>query len=448
MMLSGLTLALLVGAAAPCGPLDLETAVGLALERSDELRIQRAEAAVAGADQALARALRVVPEAQATVVVGPAPAARGTITSSPDSNRSLNGLAPFARLDLQVVQPLYTWGRLDAASAAAAAGQRARDEQVADGEGQLRLRVVQLYHGVALARRLLALADDVQQALAKARAHVDEALLGRTGEVLVSDRYRLELFGALVSMRAAEAGRAQAQARIGLAATLGLSPEALVLKDQPLPAEVGEGPDAASARSEAAARRHDVRALDQAIQAREAEVLAEEAALRPQLFAAGQLSLGYAPNRDLQRNPWVRDEFNAFTVGAVLGLRQDLAFPLASARAAKAAAERETLLRQREALLRLVAVQVDGAVAEIEASRTRLQVARAGQDAGRALFRSSGLDFTAGLLEARALIEAYGLYVETQVAAAQAAYDLVVARARLAQAIGATPPRGPVCSLP
>jgi outer membrane protein TolC len=447
-MLSGLTLALLLGGTAPCGPLDLDTAIDLALERSDELRVRRAESATAGADEALARALRVLPEASATFVVGPAPAARGTVTDSPDSNRSLAGLGPFGRIDLQAVQPLYTWGRLEAATSAAAAGHRAREELVADAEGQIRLRVVQLYRGIALARRLLVLADDVQQALGKARAHVAEALEARSGEVLLSDRYRLELFSALVAFRAAEASRALAQARIGLAATLGIDPAALVLRDERLPAEVGEAPDGAAARGDAEARRHDLRALEEAIQAREAEVRAEEAARWPQLFAAGQLSLGYAPNRDVQRNPWVRDEFNAFTVGVVVGFRQDLAFPLASARAGKAAAERATLQRQREGLQRLVAVQVDGAVAEIEAARTRLVAARAGQDSGRALFRSSGLDFQAGLLEARALIEAYGLFVETQVGAAQAAYDLLVARARLAQAVGATPPRGPACSLP
>ena len=436
-MLPGLILALQLGGAAPCGSLDLDTAVGLALERSDELQIRRAEAAAAAADQALARALRVLPEAQATLVVGPSPAAHGTVVDSPNSNRSLANLGPFGRIDLQAVQPLYTWGRLEAASDAASAGARARDELTADTEGQIRQRVVQLFGGIALARRLLALADEVQRALATARARVEEALQERNGQVLVSDRYRLELFSALVAGRAAEAGRALAQARIGLAATLGIEPGSLTLRDQPLLAQAGEAPDAAAARAEAESRRHDLRALDLAIQAREAEVRAERAALRPQLFAAGQLSFGYAPNRDYQGNPWVRDEFNAFAVGLVLGVRQDLAFPLRSARAEKAAAERATLLRQREGLARLVAVQVDAAIADIEAARTRLEAAQSAQQSGKALFRSAGLDFQSGLIEARDLIEAYGLYVESQVGAAQAAYDLQVARARLVQATGA-----------
>lgn len=447
-MLPGLTLALLLGGAAPCGPLDVDTAVGLALERADELHVRRAEVAAAAADEALARALRVLPEAAATLVVGPAPAAHGTVTDSPNSNRSLADLGPFGRIDVKAVQPLYTWGRLQAASDAAGAGRRAREELTADTEGQIRQRVVQLFGGIALAERLLALAEDVQRALATARAHVDEALEARSGQVLLSDRHRLELFGALVTLRAAEATRGLAQARVGLAATLGVDPEALVLRDQPLPADAGAAPDRAAARADAEARRHDLRALDQALQAREAEVRAEEAALRPQLFAAGQLAFGYAPNRDVQRNPWVLDEFNAFEVGVVLGVRQDLAVPLRSARAEKAAAERATLQRQREGLARLVAVQVDAAIADIEAARTRLVAAQAAQQSGRALFRSSGLDFQAGLLEAKDLIGAYALYVEAQLGAAQAAYDLLVARALLAQVTGAPLAKGTACTLP
>jgi outer membrane protein TolC len=445
-MLAGLTLALLLGDAAPCGPLDLDAAVALAMDRSDELRIRRAEAAAAGVDESLARALRILPEAQATVVVGPAPAARGDVVSSPDSNRSLKDLGPFGRIDVTAVQPLYTWGRLDAAADAAAAGRRARLELVGDTEGQLRLRVVQLFGGVELAKRLLALAEDVQKALGTARTHVDDALASRSGEVTLSDKHRLEVFSALVAVRAAEAAKGKAQARIGLAATLGLDPAALVLVEQPLPTEPGGAADGAVARADALARRHDLRALDEAIRAREAEIVAEEAALKPQLFAAGQVSLGYAPNRDVQKNPWVRDEFNAFTVGVVLGVRQDLAIPLRSAQARKAAAERATLLTQREGLARLVSAQVDGAVAELEGARARLAAAQAGLQASRALFRASSLDFGVGLIEARALIEGYGLYVESQVAAAQAGYDLLVARARLDQATGAPPPKGPACT--
>ena len=167
----------------------------------------------------------------------------------------------------------------------------------------------------------------------------------------------------------------------------------------------------------------------------------------PQVFLAGFFSYGYAPNRDIQLNPWVRDEFNAFNLGIVVGLHQDLSFPMLAAKVEKARAERELLARQREGLALLVAVEVDTALAELQGADARLAAARAALGSGRALFRSVGIDFSSNLIEARTLIEAYALYVEAEVAAARSAYDLQVAGARLARAVGELPRGGAACEL-
>ena len=49
-MISALLAILLLGSRPACGPLDLETALGLAAERSDEVAIKDAEVTVARAD--------------------------------------------------------------------------------------------------------------------------------------------------------------------------------------------------------------------------------------------------------------------------------------------------------------------------------------------------------------------------------------------------------------
>jgi outer membrane protein TolC len=446
-MFSYLATLMLMGALPPCGPLDLDTARALAAERSDEVAIREAELASAHVDESLARALRIIPSATATLITGPSPEARGNVVESRESNRSLKGLRPFGRIDVNVVQPIYTWGRLDAASDAAAAGVKAREELVVDTTSQVQLRVTQLYWGVSLARRLLGIAADVEKALAEADRHIAKSLESEDGEVSPADRYRLDVFRGILRGREAEAQKGLELARIAMAATLGLPPARLALKDEALDPPEGDLPDAAAVLADAERQRPDLRALDQAIRARDAEVRAEQGAMKPQFFAAGLFSYGYAPNRDIQLNPWVHDDFNVFNFGAVLGLRQDLSFPMLSARAKKAAAEKAVLERQRAGLVRLVQVQVDGAVAELKAARARLAAAKSALGSGRSLFRSVGLDFAAGVIEAKSLIEAYALYVESQVGAAQAAYDLAVARGRLALVAGEPPRRGVQCEL-
>ena len=448
-MPSALLAAFALSAAPTCGPLDLDAAMSLAASRSDEVAVRLADRSSAEADAALARAARLLPSASATLLLGPVPRARGDVVDSPDSNRSLRGLGPSGRVEVEAVQPLFTWGRLDAARDAAAAGVRARTLLVEEQRLEVEQRVVRLYWGEALGRRLLALAAEVEKALDEVDRRVAESLARGDGAVTESDRHRVDHFRGLLRQRKADAARGRELARVGLAATLGLLPEQLRLAEVPLEAPAAPIPAAAEARALAERQRADLRALDAAIAARDAEVRAEEAAARPQLFLGGYFRYAYAPNRDIQSNPWVHDPFNELSMGLALGVRQDLAVPMLSARAEKALRERAALEARRRALARLVDFQVDGALADLRAAADKLDAARATEGSGRAWFRAAGLDFAAGLTEAKDLLEAYAGYAESQGWLAQATYDLLAARAGLDQATGTlVPRREATCALP
>ncbi|BDG10370.1 RND transporter [Anaeromyxobacter paludicola] len=442
-MLLTLSLSLLLGAAPVCGPVDLDGALALAARNGDEVAIRRAELRAAEADQSIARAARILPSASLTFLGGPVPEAKGTILHPETStNRTLDGLGPFVRFELQVVQPLYTWGRLDAARDAADAGVRARELLVTDKVAELQQRVVQLYWGEAAARKLLAIGDDVEKNLSQVEKQLADALEAGDASVKQADRYRLDLYKAQLRKRRAEASRGLALAHDGLAATAAMLPEELVLKDAPLPLDPGPAPTMEEARAAAVQHRPDLLALEQGLLAKDAELDAAYGAMKPQLFLGGSFTFAYAPNRSPQFNPWAYDPFNTVGGGVALGVKQDLAFPLLTAQARKVRAERETLRRQREGLMRLVTVQVESAVADVVQARERLSAARAALSSGKSWFRSAGLDFEAGVAEPKELLDAYAGYVETQVEQVQAAYDLLVARAKLDQVAGVSPRKG------
>src|SRR5262249_42834224 len=126
----------MAAAPAPCGPLDLPTAMALAAARSDEVALRRAEVATAEADLAIARAIEILPVATATFVVGPSPEAHGTILESRQTNRKLGGLGVFDRIDVTAAQPLWAWGQTGSAKRAAEAGYRARELLVEDTRQQ------------------------------------------------------------------------------------------------------------------------------------------------------------------------------------------------------------------------------------------------------------------------------------------------------------------------
>lgn len=442
--LLGLTLA-----APLCGPIDLETALALAAIRNDAVSIRRAEQEVALAEVAVANALQIVPDSRITLLLGPAPRAEGNVLSSPDSNRRpFYQVAPFGRVDLEIVQPLFTWGRLDAMSDSATAGAEARSFLVRDELARVQERIVRLFWAEALARRLLATVADVEEALSEAQRRVDQSLARSDGEVVPADRYRIALFQGLLRQRGADARRGLDLARIGLAASLSLPPEDLRLQPTELQAPAAPTASGGEARSRAEAHRSDLQALAHAIHSKEAEIRAEEAAALPQIFVGGFLSYSYAPNRTLQTNPWVSDYFNEFGAGVALGVRQDLAIPRLTARAGRARAELATLEQQHQALRAMVGAEVDSGLAEVRAADERLEAARATLSSGRSWFRAATLDFAAGLADGRDLVEAYAGYVESQAAFAQAMYAVRVALGHLDLVTGDLPVSGnPACTL-
>jgi outer membrane protein TolC len=438
-------------AANPCDVLDLASALTLAARRSDEVAIREAEVHVAQADRAIAAALRVLPIASVTAIVGPVPAAHGDVlhASEGTSNRSLHGLGPFVRIDGSAIQPLWTWGQLDAARDAANAGVSARELLVKSQVQAVQLRIVQLFWAQVLARKLLVLATDVEKSLGEVNQKIDEALAAEDGSISTEDRFRVKLFEGLLGQRRADAQRGLEQARIGLAATLALDPSGVQFEAPALDPGHADLPVLTALLADADAQRPDLKALDEAIKAREAELAAGEAGFLPTIFLAGQFSFAYAANRDIQTNPWVNDPFRTVGGGVVLGARQNLAFPTMRAQLMKVEAELDTLRAQRQGAHRLVQVEVEGAYADAVAARDRLAAAQGSLGAGKSWFRSAALNFGLGVDDAKALLDAYSGYVESQVGLASASYDLIVARARLDQLTGKALSQGEgTCKLP
>lgn len=422
-----------------CDGLELPTALQLARERSDEVAIKTLERASAEADVSLARAIGFIPVANLTVVTGPAPGAHGNVVRSEGgtSNRSLNDLAPFVRLDANVVQPLWTWGQIDAARDAAHAGESAKAALEREMVSQVQLRVTKLFWAHVLAAKLLALSLSVEKALDEVATRLDDALKDKNSTVGPNDHFRLDVFRAELLRRRADAQKALSLSEVGLAATLAMDTAQLKLAEVPLPSSAPPAGELPQLLDEADRDRQDLAALGHAIDARKAQVRAAEAARLPEIFAAGTFSFAYAPNRDLQLNPWVNDPFREVSGGVVLGARENLSLHVLQAEAEKARAELSVLERQQLGLRRLVRSQVESARAEWQACSARREASAAGAKQAKAWFRSAELNFSVGVDDARSVVDAYAAYVESQVVLATTEYELLVARAQLDQTVGA-----------
>jgi len=440
-----------------CGPLDLATAQALAIARSDEVAIQKAQVLGAKADVAVATSISFVPEFGLLFLGGVVPGARLGPDAGPNditdiskgSNRGLSNIGVFGRVEVNVLQPIYTFGRLSDAQDAARAGLGAREFQVQDKVNAVRQQTLQLVMAATLTRRLLGIVADVEAALKEVDAKMTKSLKDNDGDVSTDDRYRLELFKSELLQKKADAIRAERLARAALS-TLMVIPEAdLHLKEDPFPdpADI-EAPDILAVRIEAEQDRPDIRALDKAIEAKRAEVHASWAEQWPQFFIAGQFAYSRAPGRDTVTNPYVGDYFNALSLYAAIGFRQNLSFYTLKAREDKAEAELNTLLRQRQGAAHGVDLEVEQAHADLVAAISKRKAAHAALASGKSWFRSAGLNFAVGVGDATGVVDAYRGYATSQLNEAQATYDVIVAQGRLNQAMGRGDPPGPAPCVP
>ncbi|HVN12489.1 MAG TPA: TolC family protein, partial [Kineosporiaceae bacterium] len=179
--------------------------------------------------------------------------------------------------------------------------------------------------------------------------------------------------------------------------------------------------------------------LDSGILAKEADVRASRAELFPQVALLGQFAWSRAPGRDTITNPYVGDYFNALTAYAALGIRQNLSFWTVITRTNKKEAELDTLRKQREGAVRGIRLEVETAVAELNAAITKREASAKAVSAGRSWFRSATLNFGVGVGDSRDLIDAYRGYAEAQYGDAQATFDLLAAQSRLEQVTGRAP---------
>ena len=324
-------------AAPVCGPLDLETAQAAALARSDEVGIKRSEVATAEADKAYATAIRFLPEFSANVPMGVVPGARLVPDSNPNditaiesgSNRGLTDLGPFIRVEVNALQPLWTWGRIDAANDAAAAGMhgpevpRRRHVERHPQPGPRAGDGHPAHHQAAgdRGRRPGRAQGGRRPGAEVAEGERRGDLLPRTATASRSSAASSRSASPTGSGRFGSRGWAWRRpwrwSRTSSSSGTIRSPDTAQVRAPDLVA----GPvrrRAAAAGSQGARHGHPRQGGGRARQPGQS--------CCPRSASSGSSPTRVAPGRDIISNPYVGDYFNALTVGAALVIRQNLSF--------------------------------------------------------------------------------------------------------------------------
>ena len=353
--------------------LSLEQLIQLAIERSPEMAEAEKDILIAESDLEQAKAARL-PQLDALAIGGVVDAAdRPIVVVSPrpgPGDRYLRGRlenpdwdpgdpGPFGKLDITVIQPLYTFGKISSRIDAAIKGVEVKKAAREKTRGDVELRVKELYFALLLSRQGKEAAEDVSSFVEDARRRIKRLLeLGSTS-VDESDLYRVEAYAAEAKRLKAKAESGSKLAYMALKQMIGFPPEKdfeLDVKELPKdPRALGDQKD----YIEMALRmRPELEQIEKGLEAKKSLVEAAKADMYPSIFLTGVASLAGAPNREHWDVAYIRDEYNHANGGVVLGAKWHFDFGIQQAKVSKAKAEYERLLHTRDYALRNLPLEV------------------------------------------------------------------------------------------
>jgi outer membrane protein TolC len=347
-----------------------------------------------------------------------------TETTPHDFAFKFSGLFGTAQIDL--TQPIYTFGKIAHARAAARAGLDAQKALADEAAGDAAVDAARAYWGLKLARELGAMLDDGIDEIEKATKDFDE----KPG-VTIQDRQRVKVLFAEAKVQRAEAAAGEAQALEGLRAitadrTADIDDAPLAAKDFTLPKDVN-----------AAAERRPQRVAAHA-GAKAGEELAgfESAQYYPDIAVVGSAIISHAQGVDDPPSAFAYDPYRRTGAGLGIGLQWTLEPWNIAARAARARAEAQKL--QQQANLADIGATYDAqiAIAEAKTAHDKVDAAAEGEKAARTWLAAVLQAEAIGTAEARDLADAYIAWFQMRARWAQAVMQWNVAVVRVQRATG------------
>ncbi len=421
--------------------LGLDQLIEIAIAKSPEIGVSRSEIEAARSDLAQVEAA-YYPQIESTAVVGPVPDAKEPLIRDnkiydPSPETSLSNIGVFGRLDVEVNQPLYTFGKLSNRKEAAARGVNAKQMDTEKKKDEIILRVTQLYYALVLAREGVQSTQEADEFFQDAGRRIRRLLDLSSPMVSQSDLYMIDAFRSDTSRSQAQAQNGAKTAYFALKALIQLPPGTeFDVPGEELKVEEKDLKDLEAYTQMALSERPEFKELKEALQAQKFQVQAFQSDRYPSIFVALNGSLAGAPGRDTLDNPYIPDEFNHAYAGVVAGLKWEFDFGIKKARIDKALAEYRKLLYTKESAEMNIPIQVAKAYQEILEWKEAAKAYSRAAVASRKWLVSAFGDFDMGVGTADNMMRAIEKYSHNQSNYIEALFNYNLALAQLRYAVG------------
>ena len=423
-------------------PLSRREALRLALQQNPQVAAARAREAGARARAQQVDAARL-PEVTWTLGAGPGLTAHLVPGSAVESTENAYGDVGFDDISLvvgsqlNVVQPIYTFGKIGRRGDATAHELKARRAQTRMTQAQLALEVVAIYEGLWLAHDAKLFFEDVAFMLDGAITSLEERLAAGEPDIHERELLQMQTARSFVTLQDARVRAAIAQAEAGLCAYLGLEAGTSIELPQGALEPIAARPSALlELESSARAQRPELAALREGEAALHALADAEQAGELPDFFAMLFASAAYTPGRDLVETRYVVDPQQHFVPGVLIGVRWRWQAGSASARASERRAEAGELGHTRAWAEQGIPAEVRQAFEEAERAYADIATSDAGAKLAKRWVIMALADNAIGAADSRAIVDSVEGYVAMRFGWMEAKYRYNVWMAKLAAATG------------
>lgn len=352
-----------------------------------------------------------------------------------ESDFDLGNLGPFVRLELDAMQPIYTFGKITAFEDMAKTGGSLAQTEKDKKSLEVGFLVKKAFYSYLLSTESVLALEDVAKKLEDARQKVEELLIKNADNVSETDRLKIRVFKVDVENRLAQANRGVQISRVSLQKLASLSEgwelESLALKPEKVTSLSKDLVIQKTLESEP-----QIAQLEAYIKLKEAEKRTIKADLFPAFFVGGKLEYAVAPGRTNVKNPYLKDEANFLNLGAVLGLKQDLGFHRTLNKLEDKEADLLLLKAKLEQLKVLKEVNVEQAFSEAVAAQAGIVANEDGLRAARSWLTSAGLAFNLGTADTKDVLESYAAYFKAKFDLSKSIYQLNLSLAELSQVSG------------
>ncbi|GLI53425.1 MULTISPECIES: TolC family protein [Thermodesulfovibrio] len=379
----------------------------------------------------------VFPQIELMALGGPSPKAEKEAISpeirTDVKSTTINGI--FGMLTMQVLQPIYTFGKLSGYKTAAEGGIKVSEAELEKKRSEIILKTKELYWSLSLIRELRNLANEIKDELEKAIKRTEEDLKKDIPPADELTLYKLKTYFGEVKRNLNEIDKNEAIIIEALRFMAGLSGKRIEIITEPLKYEESYmKPDELIAK--AFILRPEMIQIREGLKARQSLIDVEKSNLYPQIFFLVKGSLAGATNRDRIHNPYIYDPLNDSMLAAVLGMKLNIDFGITKGKIREAEIEYQKIVEKKKLAENGIPVQIMKAYIELqEASKSAKDMEEAYQNAKKWLVTADA-NIDMGIGETKDLADAVLAYATTRINHLKALYNQKMALANLVQASG------------